>query len=388
MSRVAVYNLYWTTYGGGEQVSAAIAECLRDGHDVTLLGPEPIDIDVTRSRLGVDLSGCSWRKVVDDEQAGEASADFDVFVNGTYLSVARNRSSRGLYYVHFPGLPATPRQRVVRTVARLGTKVLSVPPRLPGPMAGVKRGLERRLVDTSWVDTYTTFMANSAYTSSWIRRLWGVDSVVVHPPVRPTVVPGDKTPAIASIGRFFDPSFGHCKKQADLLRGFARMVSSTEGVGGWRLIFVGGADASSRDYALGIRRGAIGLPVDVHLNAPRAKVESTLAGASIFWHAGGFGEDLEAHPDRFEHFGIAVVEAMAAGAVPVVFGAAGPAEIVRHGVDGFHWHTIDELIEHTRRLMDDATLCDSISSAARRRALDFDFGVFSRTLTDVVGQTT
>lgn len=384
MSRVAIYNLYWTTYGGGEQVSGAIAECLQSGHEVTLLGPEQIDVETTRSRLGVDLSGCRWRKVVDDEQASEASADYDVFINGTYLSDARNRATRGLYYVHFPGLPTTPRQRVVRTVARVGAAALSVVPRLPGPVAGVKRGLERRLVDMSWVNTYDTFMANSAYTSTWIRNLWGVDSVVVHPPVRPSVMPGTKSHTIASIGRFFDPSFGHCKKQADLLNGFSRMVTSSEGVGDWRLVFVGGADAASREYALGMRRGAIGLPVEVHLNVPRALVESTLSAASIFWHAGGFGEDPDTHPDRFEHFGIAVVEAMAAGAVPVVFGAAGPAEIVRHGVDGFHWHTLDELAVCTRRLMKDESLRATMSEAARTRSAQFDLDTFGRSLSAVV----
>lgn len=386
MSRVAIYNLYWSTYGGGEQVSGAIAESLRAGNQVTLLGPEPVDVRATADRLGVDLSSCEWRRVVDDEEASVASADFDVFVNGTYLSTARNRAARGLYYVHFPGVPVTNRQRVSRAVSRVGLGVVKALPRRPERLAAVQRGFERRIPDDSWIDTYTTFMSNSAYTARWVKRLLGVDSVVVHPPVRPSVRPGPKAHSIASIGRFFDPSFGHCKKQADLLGAFTSMVE--RGVDDWRLTFVGGADAPSREYALSVRRGALGLPVDVHLNAPRSVVERTLAGASIYWHAGGFGEDPEAHPDRFEHFGIAVVEAMAAGAVPVVFGAAGPAEIVRHGVDGFHWHTIGELVEHTRRLMGDANLRDSMSAAAQRRALDFDFGAFARSLADVVGQTT
>ena len=45
--RVAVYNLYWSTYGGGEQVAGAIAQALADDHEVVLLGPEPIDIEAT-----------------------------------------------------------------------------------------------------------------------------------------------------------------------------------------------------------------------------------------------------------------------------------------------------------------------------------------------------
>lgn len=53
--KVAVYDLYWSTYGGGEQVDAAIAECLaRAGHSVTLLGPHPVDVEMMRRRLGRD----------------------------------------------------------------------------------------------------------------------------------------------------------------------------------------------------------------------------------------------------------------------------------------------------------------------------------------------
>ena len=93
-----------------------------------------------------------------------------------------------------------------------------------------------------------------------------------------------------------------------------------------------------------MRRAAVDLPIQVLVNAPGATVDQLLAEASLFWHGAGFGEDPEQHPDRFEHFGIAVVEAMAAGAVPIVYDAAGPAEIVRDGVEGRTWRTIGELL--------------------------------------------
>ena len=91
--RVGVYDLYWQTLGGGEQVDGSIAQVLARHHDVTLLGPHEPDVDATMRRLGVDLSACGYDRIVDDGEAGEASAGFDVFVNGTYLSKAVNQES-------------------------------------------------------------------------------------------------------------------------------------------------------------------------------------------------------------------------------------------------------------------------------------------------------
>ena len=382
--KVAIYNLYWATYGGGEQVSGAIAETLSKYCDVTLLGPEEPNVEATRARLGVELGGCAWQKVVDDLEASTASADFDVFINGTYRSHTVNQAPLGLYYVHFPEPPMTSGRKVVDAVARTGLGAMKLAPRVPDRLESVRRGLQRRVIDQSWAKSYTKFLSNSKYTAGWVKKLWDVNSEIMYPPVRTTVKPGTKVEMITSIGRFFDPSLGHSKKQHELLDAFTRMFSSREGIGSWKLAFVGGADSASRDYALAIRRGAIGLPVAVYLNAPREIVETILATACIYWHGGGFGEDAELHPERFEHFGIAVVEAMAAGAVPVVFAAAGPAEIVRHAVDGFHWKTLDELQAYTRVLMNDEALRLKMSASAQERAAEFGVDVFAQRISSLI----
>ena len=122
---------------------------------------------------------------------------------------------------------------------------------------------------------------------------------------------------------------------------------------GWELHLIGGCDSANREYFNAVRKAALGLPVHLHLNASGAALEDLVSSASIYWHAGGYGEDPEAHPDRFEHFGIAVVEAMSAGAVPVVFAAAGPAEIVRDGLDGIHWRSTGEFQDATAGLIAD-----------------------------------
>ncbi len=368
--RVAVYDLYWSTYGGGEQVDGSIAEILGADHDVTLLGPSPVDVDTTRSRLGVDLSDCGFRQVADDAAASAASADFDVFVNGTYLSRAINRAPVGYYYVHFPQQPPTRADQLRHRVGTAAVRVLRMPPRLPQRLREVRAGFDRWVVRAEHLPTYTRYLANSRFTAHWVRELWGAEADVLYPPVRPEVRPGAKRPLILSLGRFFLPSAGHSKKQLDLIGAFERIHRSGR-LRGWELSLVGGCDAASREYALAAKRAVADLPASVHVNAPGELVRSRLAEAALFWHAAGFGEDPRTHPQRFEHFGISVVEAMAAGAVPLVYGEAGPAEIVRDGVDGFHWHTIDELIARTCELAADPQRREALSAAAIDRSRTF-----------------
>ncbi len=340
--QIGVYDLYWATLGGGEQVDGSIAAALASDHDVTLLGPTPVDAEATQARLGIDLASCSYQRVTDDDEASEASADFDVFVNGTYRSYAANRAPLGYYYVHFPRPPRTLRERVRHRAGVGGVKLLSFPPTLPHRLGEIQAAFDRRVERLEFVHTYRRFLANSMFTSSWTRRLWGVEADVLYPPVRAEVAPGAKRPLILVLGRFFDPSYGHSKKQMELLDTFAGLHRDGE-LDGWELALVGGCDAANREFVLAIKRAARGLPVSVHVNAPGETVQRLLGEASIYWHAAGFGEDEQRHPERFEHFGIAVVEAMAAGAVPVVYGRAGPVEIVRPGLDGLHWDTLEQL---------------------------------------------
>ena len=99
-----------------------------------------------------------------------------------------------------------------------------------------------------------------------------------------------------------------------------------------------------------------------------ATISNALLGkAAVFWHAMGFGEDQDANPLAMEHFGIATVEAMARGCVPVVIKRGGQPEIVRHGVDGFLWETLEELEHYTRLLTGDSELRRTMAESARRR---------------------
>ena len=135
-----------------------------------------------------------------------------------------------------------------------------------------------------------------------------------------------------------------------------------------------------------IRSAAVGLPVTLHPDASGAELRDLYGRASIFWHAAGLGEDPDRHPDRYEHFGITTVEAMSAGAVPVVIDAAGQIEIVEQGVSGYRFAGVEGLVANTELLIADPAWRATLAAARAERpegpyevnpavSIDEDFGL-------------
>lgn len=248
------------------------------------------------------------------------------------------------------------------TELRVGSQSIA-----PNPRSLAQRLL--RVPSRAFLDTYDAVSANSDYTKQWTQRWWGVNAEVITPPVRMRT-PGTKERLILSVGRFFGQEGGHSKRQLEMVEAFRRLYEG--GVRDWRLVLIGGSSSADREYAMAVRVAAQGLPIDVRFSAPGDVLDEHFERASIYWHAAGLGADLEKNPDQAEHFGIAPVEAMSAGAVPVVFDAAGPASVVTHGVDGLKYSTLEGLVSSTRQLIDDPGLRQRLASQAMTRSSDFD----------------
>lgn len=236
--------------------------------------------------------------------------------------------------------------------------------------------------------SYDLVLAHSAYVARWIRTWWGLDSKVVHPSVAPVEIPGTRRdPAerrsIVVVGRFFTE--GHSKCQADLVSAFRSLHDA--GLDNWRLHLVGSVDgALGRRYLDRVKGLAAGYPVEVHADASRSDLESRIGDAGIVWHASGWRRDALRYPAQFEHFGIGIVEAMSAGAVPVVLGIGGPDEIVRHGVDGLKW--IDGPEEPTLSLAHNPMLLRKMSANASERAAAFRPAAFDARIASAVAGLT
>ncbi|HZI87548.1 MAG TPA: glycosyltransferase, partial [Pyrinomonadaceae bacterium] len=170
---------------------------------------------------------------------------------------------------------------------------------------------------------------------------------------------------------------GHSKNQLEMMSAFQDLVR--DGVQSWKYFCVGGLGDSRGDLeyfervlSLGAKCGA-----ETVANGKRRSLRTLYEKAKIFWHAAGYGAG-EHQPELLEHFGIATVEAMAAGCVPIVFNNGGQTEVVEHGLNGFLWNTIHELKAYTVLVAKDEALRGRLSASARARAQLFNKSRFLR----------
>ncbi len=201
--------------------------------------------------------------------------------------------------------------------------------------------------------SYNKVLANSAFTQKWIMNYWRQKSEIVYPPVE-LISPTKKArkKSICSIGRFF--TLGHGKKQEVMIEAFKKMYNN--GYKDWELHLIGSVDINSTDSYAFVRRlqkAAKGYPIRFHLNASRTLMEKIASEATIYWHATGYGESPSKNPVGFEHFGIAPIEAISAGCIPVLYNGGGLPEIIRIlNLSNTHlYNTIDELVEKTEEIL-------------------------------------
>jgi glycosyltransferase involved in cell wall biosynthesis len=187
-----------------------------------------------------------------------------------------------------------------------------------------------------------------------------------------------KDSLILSVGRF--DNLMQSKRHDVLIEAFAKLPKKSK----WKLVIAGGVLHGDKVVA-DLRSKVSGKNIEILSNLGWEDIADLYAKASVYWHAAGYGLDLVENPEKAEHFGISTVEAMSAGAVPVVFDGGGLPEIVTHNTHGYLWKTPQELVTYTLNIIQDDDLRIQLGKAASIRAREFSTEVFEREFKKIIG---
>ncbi len=106
MIKIAIYDRYLSTAGGGERYSCKMAEILSatDGYTVDLVTDLYADLDDISQKLNMDLSkvGLKIFPYVSDDYNRRLTGEYDLFINATYLSALPAYSRKNIYLCYFP----------------------------------------------------------------------------------------------------------------------------------------------------------------------------------------------------------------------------------------------------------------------------------------------
>jgi glycosyltransferase involved in cell wall biosynthesis len=314
--KALVFNPYLATLGGGERYMFDVAEVLAESFEVVIGGRALPDLSTLAAR---ELPTGFEMVRMPDRDFGPASASFDLAVVVTIDIPPRSRAAHSLLIAQFP-------------FARF---------RVRRPVRALERGRILR---------HYRALVYSDFVRDWTKVRWGIDSTVVPPTItRGSYEPASKRQVILSVGRF--ATTGHSKRHDVMIDAFCSLPDEVRN--SWTLVLAGASrsDRKTVAHVASLRERASGANIEFAVNVDQARLDQYLREASIFWHAAGFGRS-PAHPEQAEHFGIATVEAMSWGAVPVVYDDGGQREIVTEDV-GVRWLTVDELRNETTTLIAD-----------------------------------
>lgn len=334
--KAAIFNPYLDTLGGGERYTLSFARVLLDeGWSVDLQWRDESIKEKVDKRFGITTDGL---KIVGDIKRGSG---FDL-----------------CFWVSDGSIPLL--------FARKNILHFQVP----------FRNVEgRSLLNRMKLIRINSIVCNSKYTKKIIDEEYGVKSVVIYPPVdTQSIKPKRKEKIILYIGRF--SQLVQSKRQDILIKAFKKL-SKNKMNEGWSLVLAGGVEVGVGDYIKKLEKEAQGYPIEI-IKSPDYKIVKDLYGrAKIFWSAAGFGVDEKKNPEKTEHFGITTVEAMSAGAVPVVFEAGGFREIIENGKTGFLWKEEKELISLTKELIRDKSQMSSLSNNALIASKEYGYEKFN-----------
>lgn len=229
------------------------------------------------------------------------------------------------------------------------------------------------------VSDQVLLLANSDFTREALTNIG--TSLTLYPPIVPIIQFSEaravcvaKEALILNVARFAEQTeYLTWKNHQDLVVNFLRRRNRE-----LRLALAGGVccQETVEDCLVHARRSGGRLAVTP--NIPHPELCELYRKARYFVSLAGFGgPTMAAH----EHFGMAVVEAMSAGCIPIAFSGGGHREIIEHGLSGFLVDTPKDCFDIIESLEKEPPLFrEQIALAAIQRSLQFGVGLFVSSL--------
>lgn len=340
--RAAIYNPYLDTLGGGERYTMAVATALANkDYRVDVQWGDALIRERLEKRFGIDLSGVNFVK---DVKRGDGY-DVCFWVSDGSVPIMRARKNLLHFQVPFTGVNG------------------------------------KTLLFKMKFFKINKVICNSYFTKKYIDEEYGLESIVIYPPVAVDEFRSKrKENLIVSIGRF--SQLAQAKRQDVLIRVFKKLYDL--GFQDWKMVLAGGTEVGVNDYVEKLRKRLKGYPIKIMESPSFSEIKDLCGRARIFWSASGYGVDENKEPEKVEHFGITVVEAMAAGAVPVVFAAGGHKEIVADGENGFLWKSTRSLLSRTEKIMKTKGLFRQLSKKAKEDSRIYEYERFEKEISDAL----
>ncbi len=352
--KIGIFDPYLDDLGGGEKYMMTIAQVLSQKNDVDVFWDNKSDLDGLLKRFSLNLSKV---KIVPNIFSPKFSTLQRFLVSKKY-------------------------DRII--ILSDGSIPLVYPRLLVHIQQPLDRMQSNSLVGKLKVKRVSVFFCNSNYTKSFIDDKFHLKTKILFPPVRIKSTNTKKENIILHVGRFRTRNVinDDYKKQHVMVSEFKKMVD--KGLKGWKFVLAVSVNEKDIKEFEGMKNFAKNYPVEFLVNKSNDALWDIYGQAKIYWHASGYGEDLKIHPEFAEHFGISTVEAMGAGAVPVVINAGGQREIVKNSVNGFLWDTLEELQIKTLELINNEKLLNDLSKNAKEKAKDFSEEKFSETVSGFI----